>query len=509
MIKRLIHKTAAVVLAAVLLTASFSLFSATGYVPGHEAVPTVYITGIASRDIVRYPGTDHEQLLFPPTADQIIAAMDDETYLNLGAFAVTGDWDRLADALIPAANKVLEGIAFNPDGTPKPDVGIDWSYGGAIGSYTQDSRFGFYYDWRLDPMDIAKDLADYIDYVRAGTGHEKVNIEAFSMGSIILMAYIQQFGDGKINNMVLSAPACNGVKCAGEPFNGQIEFSPLAICRYIDTLMSDNPDRELAAAVAQVLYKAGVLDIAAAFANELVEQCVDRVYDEVMMQTFGSMPGMWSLVPDEFYESAKEYVITDTVLYAGLIERIDNYHYNVQLHIGDFIGSAMASGIHFGIVAKYGNQITPVIESWDEMNDAVIDTKYASFGATCSTLEGTLGDGYVQAVSDGHNHLSGDGQIDASTCAYPEQTWFVRELFHMHDCADYNALLTYILYAPQQVTVFDNPDYPQFLLYDEATRTISPLTAAPEPIEPLWGIFGPDSFIFALVRLLRAIFARI
>jgi len=509
MFKRLWIKSAAAVLSVVLLVSSFPLISASGYAPGHEAVPTVHITGIASRDIVRYPGTDHEELLFPPTADQIIAAMDEQTYLSLAAFAVSGDWDRLADALIPAANRVLEGIAFNPDGTPKPDVGIDWSYGGPIGSYTKDSRFGFYYDWRLDPMDIAKDLADYIDYVRAGTGHEKVNIEAFSMGSIILMAYIQQFGDEKINNMVLSAPACNGVKCAGEPFNGQIVFEPLAIARYIDTLMSDNPDRELAAAVAQVLYKAGVLDVAGAFADELVEQCIDRVYDEVMMQSFGSMPGMWSLIPDEFYEGAKEKVITDPVFYAGLVERIDNYHYNVQRHIGEFIGSAMESGIHFGIVAKYGNQITPVIESWDEMNDAVIDTKYASFGATCSTLEGTLGDGYVQAVADGHNHLSADGQIDASTCAYPEQTWFVRELFHMHSCGDYDRLITELLYAPEQMTVFDNPDYPQFLLYDEATATISPMTSGPQPVEPLWGIFGPDSFIFALVRLLCAIFARI
>ncbi len=507
--KTLFRRTAAAVLSAILLTTVLPLFSASGFTPGHEVVPTVHVTGIASRDIVRYPGTDHEEVLFPPTADQIIAAMDKQTCLSLAAFAVTGNWDRLADALIPAANKVLAGIAFNPDGTPKPDVGINWSYGGPIGSYTKDSRFGFYYDWRLDPMDIAKDLDRYIDYVRAGTGHEKVNIEAFSMGSVILMAYIQQFGDAKIQNIVLSAPACNGVKCAGEPFNGQIEFSPLAMCRYVDTMMSDNPDRELAAAVAQVLYKTGVLGIAGAFADELVEQCADRVYEEVMMQTFGSMPGMWSLIPDEFYVGAKAKVITDPALYAGLIERIDNYHYNVQRNIGRFIDSAIADGIHFGIVAKYGNQITPVIESWDEMNDAVIDTRYASFGATCSTLEGTLGDGYIQAVDDGHNHLSADGQIDASTCAYPEQTWFVRELFHMHGCADYDRLITYILYAPQQVTVFDNPAYPQFLLYDEAAQTLSPLTAPPQPAQPLWGIFGSDSFIFALVRLLRAIFARI
>lgn len=507
MFKRVWKKAVAAVLSAVILVSSLPLFSASGYPPGYEVVPTVHITGIATKDIVRYPGTDYEEVLFPPPADKIIAALDAQTFFSLAAFAVTGDWDRLADALIPAANRVLGDAALNPDGTPPADTGINWTYGGPIEPYTEDSRFAFCYDWRTDPMDIVKDLDKYIDYIREGTGHDKVNLEGFSMGSNILMAYLQQFGDEKINSMALSAPACNGVKCAGEPYNGQIEFAPLAICRYIDTMLSDNPNRELGAAIAQVLYKAGVFHVAGAFADEVVEQCLDRVYEEVMMQSFGSMPGMWALIPDEFYESAKEKIITDPVTYAGLVERIDNYHYNVQTKNTNLIDSAMENGVHFGIVSKYGHQVSPAIESWDEMNDAVIDTKYSSFGATCSTLEGTLGEDYVQAIDDGHNHLSADGQIDASTCSYPEYTWFVREMFHMHDCNDYNSLITYILYAPEQVTVFDNPDYPQFLLYDEATRTISPLTESPKPPEPLWGIFGPDTFIFVIVRLIRAIIA--
>lgn len=497
-------RAAAAILSAILLVTSIPQLRASGYASGYEEVPTVCVSGVASRDIVRYPGTSNEEVLFPPSANQIIAAMDAGTYLNLAAFAATGDWDKLTDALVPAVGKVLSGVSCNSDGTPKPDVGINWSYG-AVNAYSMDSRFEFCYDWRLDPMDTAKKLSNYIEYICRETGHEKVNIVAFSMGSIITMAYIQQFGYDKIAGLVLTAPACNGVKCAGQPYNKQIEVNPLAVYRYIGTIMSDNPNKELACAISAVLYKTGVIDNAARFANKVVDNCLDRIYAEVIPQTFATMPGMWSLIPDEYYESAKSLIFGENGGNAKLIERIDNYHYTVQLHVKDIIDGVLARSIPFGIVVKYGNQITPCIDSWDDMNDGVIDTVYASFGATCSTLDGTLGDGYRQAVEDGHNHLSSDGQIDASTCVYLEQTWFVKSLLHMHSCKDVERLETYILYADTQVTISSNPSYPQFLTYDEAVQTVSPLTAPDEQPVKLWGIFSTESWVYILHRLVQAV----
>lgn len=500
-----LKKAAAAILSAILLVVSVPTFRAYGYASGCETVPTIYVSGVASRDIVKYPGTGNEGVLFPPTANQIIAAMDAGTYLNLAAFAITQNWDKLDDALIPAIKKVLSDASCNPDGTSKPDVGINWNYG-PITAYDENSRFTFCYDWRLDPMDTAKKLSDYIDYVCRGTGHDKVNIIGFSMGSVITMAYIQQFGYDKIAGLVLSAPACNGVKCAGEPYNKKVEINPLAVYRYIGTILSDNPNKELVCAISAVLYKAGVIDNVAGLANEVVDHCIDRIYAEAMPQTFATMPGMWSLIPDEFYEGAKTLMLGDNAN-PTLIKRIDNYHYNVQLHVKDFINGALARGIKFGIIAKYGNQVTPCIKSWDDMNDGVIDTVYASFGATCSTLKGTLGDGYRQAKADGHNHLSPDGQIDASTCAYPEQTWFVKGLMHMHNFSEYERIESYILYAEKQMTVFDNPEYPQFLRYDEATQAISPLTGPEAQPAALLGIFGANSWVYILYKLVQAVLA--
>ncbi len=496
-----------VVMSAVLLATCVPQMRASCYASGYELVPTVYVCGVASRDIVKYPGTAKEKVIFPPSANQIIEAMDANTYLNLAAFAATGNWDKLTNALVPAAGRVLADGSCNPDGSSKPDVGINWNYG-PVTAYGRDTRFEFCYDWRLDPMDTAKKLNDFIAYICRETGHEKVNIIGFSMGSIITMAYIEQFGYDKIAGLVLSAPACNGVKCAGQPYNKQVEVNPLAVYRYIGTILSDNPKKELACAISAVLYKAGVIGAAAGLANKAIDRCLDRIYAEVMPQTFATMPGMWSLIPDEYYENAKKLMLGDSGNPA-LIKRIDNYHYNVQLHLKDLINGAIARGIKFGIVLKYGNQVSPVIESWDDMNDGVIDTVYASFGATCSTLKGTLGEGYRQAVEDGYNHLSPDVQIDASTCAYPEQTWFVKGLLHMHYFRDYDRIETYILYAENQVTVFGNPAYPQFLRYDEATRAISPLAGPDEQPVKLWGVFGAESWVYILSRLARAVWLAI
>ena len=64
------------------------------------------------------------------------------------------------------------------------------------------------------------------------------------------------------------------------------------------------------------------------------------------------------------------------------------------------------------------------------MADALIDTQYTSGGATCSDYGSTLGDDYVCKANCGHNHLSPDNRIDASTCALPENTWFIEGQYH-------------------------------------------------------------------------------
>ena len=171
----------------------------------------------------------------------------------------------------------------------------------------------------------------------------------------------------------------------------------------------------------------------------------------------------------------------------------------MQANNGKLIDGAIARGIKFGIVLKYNLQGFPCGVSANNSTDAVVDAKYSSFGATFADLDSTLGDNYVQAVNDGHNHISPDKKVDASTCRYPEQTWFVRDFVHMRTAADYDALVNYILFSEKQVTVYDNEKYPQFLRIDEKTEKITPLTAGQDTASVIVQLFGENSWVNVLI----------
>jgi len=103
---------------------------------------------------------------------------------------------------------------------------------------------------------------------------------------------------------------------------------------------------------------------------------------------------------------------------------------------------------------------------------------------------------YIQAVADGHNHLSADRVVDASTCMYPEYTWFIKGMVHTQFNADYYEMISWILNADTQPDVFSDARYPQFFILNKAENTLSPLTA-PQP--------GAPTLIQNLARLLDAL----
>ena len=73
--------------------------------------------------------------------------------------------------------------------------------------------------------------------------------------------------------------------------------------------------------------------------------------------------------------------------------------------------------------------------------------------------------------------------IDASTCALPDSTWFLRDWLHCNGSDAIGALYRIMLTTEEQLTVFDMPEYPQFLQNDDATPSITPVTGAPNAFE--------------------------
>jgi len=224
-----------------------------------------------------------------------------------------------------------------------------------------------------------------------------------------------------------------------------------------------------------VLDFTGVFDVLLCFVDCVLDRFKDRVYDELLIETFGYMPGVWSLVPDDYYEDAKAYMLNSEIN-AILIEKIDRYHYDVQCKADQLLQAAIDNGVIVGIISNYGLYGCPVSANPDAQTDYLIDTVYTSGGATCAELGSTLGDDYEQAVNCGHNHISADRVIDASTCMFPEYTWFVKGMQHVKFNSDYRNLVYWILLQENQPDVFTNPQFVQFLALDKSSNTLYPLT---------------------------------
>ena len=140
----------------------------------------------------------------------------------------------------------------------------------------------------------------------------------------------------------------------------------------------------------------------------------------------------------------------------------------------------MDDGMNFGIVVGYNCQMIPISDEY-EQSDTIIDVKYASGGATCSKYLQAFDDWtniYSQKVKCGHNHVSWDYKIDASTCMFPEQTWFYKNLQHTAYNVDEGTtdIIVWLLSAEDQMTVnSDKENYPQFSLYNTYQRKVTPI----------------------------------
>lgn len=514
-----------------LLLAALLLFTALPFAAGAVEIeevydtskpPILFIDGINGADLLLDAGTKEERVAFPFTADDVLSLIKD----NLGAVwdILDGDFSQESeDALVNAVIALLEDVAMNDDGASRYNVEVDWLYplqtreredGGeaeapSLGDrlnalknwfrslfqrpaeelteeemmrllFQRDSTYKFQYDWRLDPYELAARLRDYIEYMKELTGFDTVSLVGFSQGAAVLNTYLSVYGYDDLEAVIWCVGAHNGVELVGQLFTGRISVDNEALTRFLSDPEQREPSAELLSAVARQLNALGMTGNILQYTNKIIDKLLaDGAIRRVIRETVGKMPAIWSLIGDEYYEEAKAWVFNepgDAERFADLLETIDAYHYNVQAHSYEIMAQAKAATGKIGVISKYGRRVIPLIENADIQADGLIDVKGASCGATAADVGLTLGPDYRQAVNDGHNHLSPDGVIDASTALYPDYTWFIKNLEHSTGCEYQRDLFRRICYAETQLTVFDDPDFPQFAVYSPIDGETAPLT---------------------------------
>ena len=227
----------------------------------------------------------------------------------------------------------------------------------------KDAEYDFSYDWRLDPMIIADDLKDYIEEVKKVTGHDKVVIKCHSEGNCIAAAYLYKHGYDSVEKFCFTAAAFNGINLVGQLFTKDLSLANKGdqIMAFVKSLTEGTESEKTVSTVMDVLDKLGLVNgIANGLHNALIGDVLDTLYDDVLIDAFATWPALWTFVPDSYYENAKIKMFGNQQRYDVLIERIDDYHYNVQNDLASLLKDAHENGVAIVLFSQYNYAPIPV-----------------------------------------------------------------------------------------------------------------------------------------------------
>ena len=491
--KKIVCLTLAIVLAALAFAMPVSAAGAT---------PLVIVDGFNSTKLYKNFGTENETEAF--FGDDT----DVETMITeVGGAFITGcikygladkDFEVFSQSFIPTLNKYFEPIAYNTDGTPKDTTIGFYRTTDSIADYSaeekanlttfatetakgygEENTYNFSYDWRADPVEVAEELNDFIGEIKVKTNSRKVNVVALSLGSAIVLAYLAEHGGSSINNLVFASPAWQGTSLVGNLFSGNVELDIYAVENYLVKSADVSATTHIAAYIISFIASyEGLSHEYFGDLNATLQGVLPYVYRDTLIPLMAGMPGLWALVPDEDFVAAKDFLFPEGV--DANLEAIINKYHDIQIDAKNIIEDAEDDGMNFGIVLGYNRQMVPINEEY-EQSDEVIDVANMSGGATCALYLQAYDDWgqvYNQKIIDGHNHVSWDYKIDASTCMFPEQTWFIKNMKHSGYNLQEGTLDTilWLLNAKEQYTVFsDKENHPQFSLYNTYKRKVTPI----------------------------------
>lgn len=442
--------------------------------------PVVHVPGFGE-PIYMNPGEQDNYTVFPPEGDAITNAVPDLVKAVLFGL-LTGNFDAFGKYAVKAANTMLGAAACDKNGNPlyntgvEPDkIEVDTHKNTVFVSEDADDNgyFLYIYDWRLDPIDNAKGLKSFIEEVKEFTGHDKIILSAHSQGNTIVTSYLHLYGSNGIEKILCLSPAYQGLSLVGSLFTQDVSVLGKgdALAEYLNGIMGyEDVKSQLITAVIKEINEIGTVDGILYYLQKVLDDQLDRVFTESLTNIIATLPGVWAFVPDEYYEIAKETVFKGNSEYEKLIDRIDYYHYNVQSETESILNSAKSNGTAIIITAGYNISSIPVTKIDETHSDFLIDTEYMSLGATCAPFGKTFDINYMQQkILCGHNHLSADKMIDASTCAFPEYTWFIKNNGHSVFEPGYCGFLEWAIRYNGQPTVHSNPLYPQFIMHNGDT----------------------------------------
>lgn len=509
--------------------------------------PLIIVPGIMQSQVYVQDGSGNDLLTsdgFPIVEGMDMAFMFDTVALGNAFKESIGEIlkdvalhnrDALLDLVLGILDESFSSHYFNPDGTRVNDVAVDeyWhslavcketpekSYNYAKG-YSKDEngnvlpttkykneydfierqvdisqfceKYGYdhtyYYSYSSfgNILDAAAGLAEYIDMVKAQTGHDKVSIVFISLGGTIGNVFLSDYCDPEeIDRIVFAAAAIDGSYLLSDLMSGNSTLDDNFVL-YNDLIPN------IVALAAKEYMALAYLGNAVARAipselfNEFLDEALTRAINEVLGKLLRNCQSMWALVPSDVYPELSSKYISDAD-HAALKEMTDRY-YNIQKNAGATLKKLSDEGMDIFIICGYNLELPALVEHWNLSGDNIIQSKSESVGATFANVGDTLPDDYTPAIDS--SYISPDRIVDAGTCALPDKTFFVKNQSHLDLQSSINDVIGMCCNLITDKSITDarenNGGYPQFNEYRDL-RTVEDLIKRYENAD-LSGITG-------------------
>ncbi len=449
-----------------------------------EHTPVVYVPGFGE-PIAKLNEDGTQEEIFSFTDDMITGMIDDIVFAVVGlAFGNSEIFTKTVENILSDLLGNLEctyggdpiyNIVPADYDSPLVDTHKDFT-SEATSLEREAAQYRFGYNWVEDPLTNAEKLNEYIENVKATTGHDKVVIKCHSEGNNVATAYLYKYGTESVEKLCYKAAAVNGIDMVGHLFTNNLDLTDKGdeMTSFIISLMQHEENGELISALIGVLNDIGLMDSVCNFLNDkILVPLLPDIYENIFSESFAVMPALWSFVPDKYYAKAKEVMLQGDEKYSVLVKRIDEYHNNVMNKSTEILTNAEKNGVDIVIISQYGFDAIPISANGEcSMGDMLIETKYASFGATTAPIGETL---KLDFNNENAKYYSKDLLVDASTCLFPDYTWFVRGNNHAQLNTAYQDLADWAILYDGQPTVFSDAAHPQFM-YKVSSSEFAPVT---------------------------------
>ncbi|MBO5935176.1 MAG: hypothetical protein J6Q94_06770 [Clostridia bacterium] len=347
---------------------------------------------------------------------------------------------------------------------------MDAKYGAADPSYNaEDYIYLSTFQLIANPHDSARELKDFIAMVKEQTGCEKVNLVPISLGGTIMTSYLQLVqeeynGDFSDINKIINIVAClNGTDLFSDFFAREWNLADEFLYdEYIDLIVEANGMEPYMGGLIKILLKIIPKPALYAILSGAIEGLLDTM--------FVNCPQFWAMVTKERYEGlADRYLVGEE--YAALRKETDWFQ-NARMNLIDNLNYVKDNyGVVTYSVAAYGLQFTDgeynffgiAGSSATTNSDGIINISSASLGASYVVP----GAKYENAVMP-----SPDGELDISTCAFPETTWFFDNQHHEVGRNDVILKLLGQILVGNITDVDSSAAFPQFN-YGRVTRNLT------------------------------------